>query len=139
MKRIVPFLVLILLSVLPVRVAAQAVGSISGTVLDNSGAVVPGAQVTVTNQGTNIKQSANANETGYFVFSLLPIGTYTVEATHTGFDKSVSKDIALETAQNVRLEIKLLVAANTEDCKCDLWGYRGSGTCRSDTGTDDSR
>ena len=114
MKRIVPFLVLFLLSLLPLRVAAQAVGSISGTVVDNSGAVVPGAQVTVTNQGTNIKQSANANETGYFVFSLLPIGTYTVEVSHAGFGKSVSKDIALETAQNVRLEFKLVVAANTE-------------------------
>ncbi len=105
------FLALSILLFLCPEAFAQAVGSISGTIFDATGAVIPGAHVTVVNQGTNIERSVDGDQSGYFVFSLLPIGTYTVRITHEGFQPTVSKDIALEGEQTIRLEFKLAAAS----------------------------
>ncbi len=73
---------------LPVSANAQAVGSISGRVMDATSAIVPGATVTVRNQGTNAERTVQADSGGNFAFTLLPIGTYTVRVTQPGFQRS---------------------------------------------------
>ena len=67
----------------------QVLGTISGTISDKSGAVIPAAQVTATNKGTSQAQTATTNEAGYFVLSNLPAGTYDVAAEKTGFQRCV--------------------------------------------------
>src|SRR5215831_12647303 len=67
----------------------QVLGTISGTISDKSGAVIPGAQVTATNKGTSQAQAATTNDGGYFVLSNLPAGTYDVSAEKTGFQRCV--------------------------------------------------
>ena len=114
MKRFAPLLLLLLVSLVPQRALSQAVGSITGTIFDATGAVVPGAHVTVTNQGTNIVHEMNANQTGYFAFTLLPIGTYSVRVTREGFETYTAQGIALEGQQTADLEIKMTTGAVTE-------------------------
>jgi hypothetical protein len=74
---------------------AQFRSSIEGTVTDPGGAVVPGAQVTLTNVDTGISQSAPTNAEGLFRFLALPPGHYKLTATKQGFSTAVEDNIAL--------------------------------------------
>lgn len=70
-------------------VAQDVVGMISGTVTDSSGAVVPGATVTVTNEATGVSRPAiTTSSTGHYVADELPVGTYTVAVEARGFKKT---------------------------------------------------
>jgi hypothetical protein len=111
MKRTVVLALFVLLSLIPAQAYAQAVGSISGTVFDSTGAVVPGAHVIAVNQGTNVERSAEGDHSGYFAFSLLPIGTYTVRVERDGFQPTLTKNIAVEGQQSVRLEFKIIIGS----------------------------
>ena len=76
--------VLAALTTLPA--AAQDTGTVSGTVLDSSGQVVPGAAVTLTNEATgDVRAATSGTETGAFVFRAVPPGTYTVRIELQGF------------------------------------------------------
>ena len=55
---------------------AQAVGIISGTVKDGTGAVIPGVTVEALNQGTGVTRDALTDESGHYALPLLPVGTY---------------------------------------------------------------
>src|SRR6516225_2275561 len=70
------------------RVVAQLVkGSISGSVVDPSGAAVPGARITLTNKETGGVSSNVSDAAGLFHIALLPIGSYSLEITKEGFRK----------------------------------------------------
>jgi hypothetical protein len=60
-------------------------GSISGTVKDSTGAVIPGAAVTVTNEQTGVNKSVSTDNRGGFSFPVLPVGRYNIEISHDGF------------------------------------------------------
>lgn len=96
--------------------AAQTVtGQVSGTVVDSSGAVVPGAPVTLTNQGTTVARSTESNDTGGFLFDAVPPGTYTVKVSKQGFRTLERKDVSLSATQRVSLgSIELSVGQVTE-------------------------
>src|SRR5580658_5162299 len=64
---------------------AQSTGSITGTVLDNSGAVVSGAQVSVSDPSTGFRRTAVSNGDGNYLIAGLGAGTYDVSITATGF------------------------------------------------------
>lgn len=66
-------------------VAQVVTGSISGTVEDQTGAVVSGAKVTLTNEGNNAKQEATTSDTGAFRFTLLSVGRYDLDVSKSGF------------------------------------------------------
>ena len=97
MKRIVLFLIagMIVFSLAGGDAWAQATAQISGTVRDQSGAVLPGAEVTVTQTDTSVTRSAISNETGSYVLSNLPIGPYRLEAALPGFRTFVQTGIVL--------------------------------------------
>ncbi len=76
------------------NLAAQVLkGSISGTVVDAQGAVVPNAQVKATNALTTTAVSTKTDSAGLFRFNLIPAGTYKVEVTATGFKTAVRSDV----------------------------------------------
>ena len=75
---------------------AQATAQISGTVRDQSGAVLPGVDVTVTQTETGIVRTTVSNEAGAFVLPNLPIGPYRLEATLSGFRTYAQKGIVLQ-------------------------------------------
>src|SRR5512142_2817963 len=62
-------------------------GRINGTVTDNSGAVIPGASLTITNQETQLARKVTTDSNGYYAMTNLPVGTYAVEADAAGFRK----------------------------------------------------
>src|SRR5436309_11453354 len=75
---------------------AQATAQISGTVRDQSGAVLPGVEVTATQTDTGIARSAVTNETGSYVLPNLPIGPYRLEASLPGFRTYAQTGIVLQ-------------------------------------------
>ncbi len=89
-------------------------GTISGTVADPGGALIPNAQVTVANQGTGIKFETKTTETGNFTAPYLPAGLYDVTVEVQGFKKSVQKGVRVQVAQTSSLEIQLQLGATTD-------------------------
>jgi Carboxypeptidase regulatory-like domain len=98
MKRRILFLLLfvflLLVSGLSWAQFAQR-GGLAGTIYDSSGAVVPGAQVTLLNVAQNQSQQMTADNTGHFEFHNLPAGQYRLTASHEGFRTEASESIAV--------------------------------------------
>jgi hypothetical protein len=94
--------------------AQESRGSISGTVVDSTGAVVPGAQVLVVNTGTNAESRTTTNATGFFAVSLLNPGTYNVTVELTGFKKAVRSGVELNVGARIALDLTLEVGQIAE-------------------------
>ncbi len=89
------------------KLNAQALASITGTVTDSSGAVIANANVTVTNDATNIKKTTVTSSAGsYTVTDLLP-GIYTVKVEIAGFEASVHNGVGVETAHAATVDAVL--------------------------------
>src|SRR5437868_12115651 len=97
MKRLILCLVagVFVLGLTAGNVWAQATAQISGTVRDQSSAVLPGVEVMVTQTNTGVTRTAVSNETGTYVLSNLPIGPYRLEAGLPGFRTFVQTGIVL--------------------------------------------
>jgi hypothetical protein len=102
------FLLVVGLFVYPVTALAQTgAASVTGIVTDQSGATVPGATVTATNQATNVVYTALSNEAGNYTITSLPVGTYVVKAELASFKTAATKPIQAEAMQVVRIDFKL--------------------------------
>ena len=76
------------------RLGAQiATGGITGTVKDTSGAVIADSQVSLTNDQTGVVQDTHSTSTGTYVFESVPVGTYTLRVTHSGFQDVLIKNL----------------------------------------------
>jgi len=106
----------LLLTVLSANRAIAQVdqGTITGLVQDRSGAVVPGALLTLTNTDTGLIQQAKSNAGGVFVFSGVPIGHYDVSAGAKGFQTTVQQNITLHIADRLNINMVLKVGNVTE-------------------------
>lgn len=93
---------------LPAQTLTQ--GSISGTVTDPSGAVVPKASITAKNEQTGATATATTNGTGFYRVSLLPPGTYTVTATAPNFQPT-SSTVGVSVGQTSTANLQLALAA----------------------------
>ena len=81
--------------------------SLVGTVTDNSAAVLPGVAVKITNEGTNTSINLTTDAAGDFrAVNLIP-GIYAVEVERAGFQRFISKGLALQVAQEARLDVQL--------------------------------
>src|SRR5437867_3916385 len=93
---------------------AQASAQISGTARDQSGAVLPGVEVKVTQTETGIARTAVTNETGSYVLSNLAIGPYRLEAILPGFRTFVQSGIVLQVNSNPVINLILEVGQVSE-------------------------
>jgi hypothetical protein len=82
-------------------------GTITGTVADPVGAVVANAAIEARNLETGATYDAATSNTGNFTLSQLPAGTYQVSATVAGFKKYVRENVFVQTAQTLRIELRL--------------------------------
>src|ERR1700759_4889363 len=73
------------LTLSPNAFAQQTLGGITGTVSDESGAVIPAATVTIVGDQTKLTRNIDTSDAGAYLVTNLPIGTYTITVTHTGF------------------------------------------------------
>ncbi|MBV8551513.1 MAG: TonB-dependent receptor [Acidobacteriaceae bacterium] len=78
---------------------AQALQGITGTVTDSSGAVIPGAIITVTNVSTGVSSTATTSSAGTYQFNDLIPGTYTVKIEDPGFQTSVHSGVGVEVSK----------------------------------------
>src|SRR5947208_5707015 len=92
----------------------QTYGTVSGTIQDPSGGVVPGAKVTATNKATGQTETSVTNGDGRYVLSNLPTGTYDVAAEKEGFARCVNAGVILNPASSVQLNCQVKVGATTE-------------------------
>src|SRR2546426_6444401 len=93
---------------------AQSTAQISGTVKDQSGAVLPGVEVTATQTATGLARSVVTNETGSYLLPNLPIGPYRLEAALPGFRMFVQTGIVLQVNSNPEINISLAVGQVAE-------------------------
>ena len=92
---------------------AQVVGgTITGKVSDPTGAVVPGAKVTVHNTDTGTERALATDNGGRFSAPSLPVGAYAVRIEAEGFAPLTRKDVHLTVGQSLDLPLKLAVAGN---------------------------
>ena len=89
-------------------------GAISGTVQDNTGAAIPGAQVTLQNPDTGFKLVATTDAGGTYIFSPIKIGNYMITASAAGFQNAVQKNITVSQGQRLDISPKLNPGAVSE-------------------------
>jgi hypothetical protein len=112
-SKVVALLITLLIAV-PFAAAQVQRGSITGTVFDSQGAVVPSAQVTVTDNSTGAIFTAQSTNEGTFTIPGLPFGTYTVKIAAAGFRQWEANNIQVITAQESSVRATLVVGAANE-------------------------
>ena len=112
MKRsIIPALILCFATV---SYAQTFRGGIQGTVTDPNGAVIPGAEVTITNPETGLTRTTQTDSEGGYLVSELPIGTYQVTVKKAGFHDLTVRNVKVEVSTTTRADVPLLVAGGAD-------------------------
>lgn len=104
----------VLLALPGLALAQGTSGRLAGTVLDTSGAVLPGATVTLSNDATGFQQVEITNEQGAFVFATIPVGTYKVAIELAGFKTANYNQVVINVGQEYSLTARLEIGALTE-------------------------
>ncbi len=111
-KTLVTFCVLIGLAVS--ACGQETTGTITGVILDSSGAVIPGVKVTVQNVGTNASYAGATNQLGTYIIRTLPVGIYRLTAEAPGFRRFEATDIQLQVNEVARVDITMQVGQLAE-------------------------
>jgi hypothetical protein len=93
---------------------ASITGSISGEVLDPSGAVIPGATVVATDSQTGVQTKVSTDAQGFYNFPALPVGTYSLTVTQSGFKTYTRTGLVVDTNSQLRADVTLPVGAVNE-------------------------
>lgn len=99
-------------------------GVITGTVTDPSGAVIPGATVTIVNQGTAVQRTDTTNAQGVYRFDFADVGTYTLKALASGFANYEATGLVLTVAQTVTSDVRLEVAKTAQTVTVEAGGIQ---------------
>src|SRR5206468_247134 len=95
-------------------VYSQVTSSIQGQIVDSSGAVLPGAEVSATNDATGVMRKVISADDGFYRLRDLLPGNYTVRVSLTGFKTAVKSDVTVTSAAVVGLNLKLEVGQITD-------------------------
>ncbi len=115
----------------PIAAQTAGEGSLEGTVMDNTGAVIPHAAVTITNDATGIKTVSEASSAGFFDIAPVLPGSYTVEVSAKGFKTLVQDNVVIDAMQVRTISPKLEIGVRDTDG----YGHRcaaGARYCRRD-------
>jgi hypothetical protein len=103
--------------------AAQDIfGRISGTVTDSTGAVIPSAKITITNEETKLIRTVTVDDKGYYVAPELPVGSYSVTAEHQGFKTTTKAGNDLIAGARMTVDLTLQIGAVTETVEVHTTG-----------------
>jgi hypothetical protein len=128
------FMGLLLLFAAALPLHAQYRASIQGVVTDNTGAVIPGAKLTLTDVGTNEVQIRTSNETGNYSFNALPADTFTLVIERKGFQKKVLDKLAIIPEQPNSINVQLSVGADSQTVTVDASTQPALDTATADNG-----
>jgi hypothetical protein len=121
---ILPMVALFLTSFLCLsRIEAQTTNaSVSGTVVDSTGASIPGAQIIAQNTDTGLTTTATTTDAGTYIFTTLPPGNYTITTTRQGFTTNVQKGLVLTVGQSATVKAVLEVGATSQTVSVNAAG-----------------
>ncbi|MEO7143483.1 MAG: carboxypeptidase regulatory-like domain-containing protein, partial [Bryobacteraceae bacterium] len=106
----IKYVLLVAWAVFQLPLAAQlSTASVKGDARDSSGSAIPGAGIVLKNTATGVQRTTSSNGSGNYVFLSLPPGTYTLEATHTGFQALHLEPFPLEVNQTATFNLTLQV------------------------------
>jgi len=109
-ERVIVIAAVVCLSLLcAIGVKAQSTASITGMVTDASGAVIPGATVTLTNTGTNVSQTQQTSSGGDYAFPLLEVGTYGIKVEAKGFKTFSAPGVSVSAGDRARVDAAMQV------------------------------
>src|SRR5580704_8366320 len=91
----------------PYCFSQSTTASLTGTVVDEKGSVIPAAKVTVVNPDTKSQRQVTADDSGYFVVPLLPPATYMITVEHDGFAPATIRQVTLNVGDQRSLQIQL--------------------------------
>ena len=94
---------------------AQDTATLTGTIRDNTGAVIPNASVTLKNSATGIVHELKTNSSGEYVAAALPPGQYNLSVSVAGFRKYQADGVILRVAQNARIDVTMRVGNSHEE------------------------
>jgi carboxypeptidase family protein/TonB-dependent receptor-like protein len=94
--------------------AQRTTASVAGSITDESGAAVPGAEVVAHNLATMVERSVISNTLGYYVLTALPAGRYSLTVRKTGFQSQVLPEMLLEVDQNATVNLSLKIGSISE-------------------------
>jgi carboxypeptidase family protein len=114
LRRSSAILTFLMLIFVPGLRAQSTFGTILGTVHDSSGAVIPGATVTLSNSGTAAQRSLTSDSSGNFVFSNIDIGTYTLTISAQGFERFSQPDIGITARESRHIDAALQLGAENQ-------------------------
>ena len=105
------------LMVCPNHAFAQGAGSgtITGSISDATGAVVPAANVTIRNTETGIERKTQTSDAGVYTAAFLPPGHYSLEAGKAGFASVLHKDLMLQVGQTLAINVALSVQSTQQE------------------------
>ncbi len=99
-------------------------GALAGTVTDPTGAVIPGAKVTVVEEARGTKSETVSTSSGDYRFTELPVGSYRVTTTAVGFSTATATGVQVTVNSTAALDVKLTVGSQTENITVDASGLR---------------
>jgi hypothetical protein len=94
---------------------ADTVGSISGTVTDQTGAVIPDTTVNALNLDTTVQQTTKTNGNGFYNFTALPVGRYQIEIVREGFQPYKRTGLVIDVNSQLRVDITLSMGQQSEE------------------------
>jgi len=103
-----------LFSLVPRNAFAQASAGITGTITDPTGAVVPAAKITITNEQTTVSSDTVSSSAGTYSFKGLLPGKYTISVDATGFKRDVKKGVTIEVSTTPTIDFALSTGATSE-------------------------
>ena len=106
----------------PVALWAAANGSLSGTLKDPSGAVVPGATITLVNTALKSEYKAISNREGFYSFPTLPVGRYNLTIEVTGFKTQLKMNLMVDTDAALRVDAVLSLGKRSETVTVEATG-----------------
>ena len=89
-------------------------GTLTGQVIDSSGAAIPGATITLTNVGTSYPQTETTDGTGIYLFKLVPPGNYMLTVVARGFEKYVQQGIVIDANANATQNVQMKVGSQSQ-------------------------
>src|SRR5436190_23401586 len=107
--------IVLIVTLLPVLLAQESTGTITGRVFDGTGAAIAGVEVAAVQTDTGRSRKAKSGSDGSYSIPNLPIGPYEVTATHSGFKKSIQTGLLLHVSEHLGRNIAMQVGDVTQE------------------------
>src|SRR5271157_2701741 len=112
----------VVFSASPCAAQSGSTGTVVGMVKDPSGAVISGANLTLTDKTTSTRRTTTTGDTGSYVFTNIPTGTYDLTVKHPGFSQGKVSNLKVDVGQQITVNVPLQVGGVTEQVEVQVTG-----------------